>query len=178
MLCNTEAGLTRHTQEHYNSELYAYQREIIIMTETIARPIVADKFWIVKDQGQKVGSLEKSKNGYVLRTPSGVTNYKTLSALRDIANISFENAQEKVINPEFQINGFETDAKPYNAVYNVQTRLPIYTKEPKSKSWHAAGWYEIIVNDKAVIEFCPKLILLERYPYRGPAMSADGFTFK
>tara|TARA_R110000796_G_scaffold174019_1_gene290984 strand:+ start:247 stop:693 length:447 start_codon:yes stop_codon:yes gene_type:complete len=148
------------------------------MNETIARPVVAGKFWIVKDQGQKVGSLEKAKGGYVLRTPNGVTNYKTIGALRDIANISFENAQEKVINPEFQINGFETDAKPYNAVYNVQTRLPIYTKEPKSKSWHAAGWYEIVVNDKAVVEFCPKLILLERYPYRGPAMSADGFTFK
>ena len=148
------------------------------MNETIARPVVAGKFWIVKEQDQKVGSLEKAKGGYVLRTNNGVTNYKTIGALRDIAKISFENAQEKISNPEFQVNGYETDAKPYNAVYNVKTRLPIYTKEPKSKSWHAAGWYEIVVNDKATIEFCPKLILLERYPYRGPAMTADGFIFK
>jgi len=148
------------------------------MNKTIARPVVAGKFWIVKDQDHKVGSVEKAQGGYILRTNSGVTNYKTIKSLRDITKISFEDEQEKVVNPENQINGYKTDAKPYNAVYNVNTRLPIYTKEPKSKSWYAAGWYQIVVNGKTTIEFCPKLILLERYPYRGPAMEEDGFTYK
>jgi hypothetical protein len=148
------------------------------MNETIARPIVDGKFWILKENNQKVGSVEKARDGYFVRTKEGVKQYKTIHALRDIAKLNFEDAPEKVAHPEFQVNGFETDAKPYNAVYNVQSRLPIYTKEPKSKSWYAAGWYEITINNKTTIEFCPKLILLERYFYRGPAMSADGFTFK
>jgi hypothetical protein len=67
------------------------------MNETIARPVVAGKFWIVKEQDQKVGSLEKDKGGYVLRTNNGIKNYKTIGALRDIAKISFENAQEKIV---------------------------------------------------------------------------------
>jgi hypothetical protein len=148
------------------------------MNETIARPVVDGKFWILKENNHKVGSIEKLKDGYFVRTKEGVKQYKSIHALRDIAKLNFEDAPEKVLNSEFQVNGFATDDKPYNAVYNVQTRLPIYTKEPRSKSWFAAGYYEITINNKTQIHFCPKLILLERYPFRGPAMDVDGFTFK
>jgi len=37
---------------------------------------------------------------------------------------------------------------------------------------------QIIINGKTVTKFCPKLILLQRYPYVGPAKSIDGFTYK
>ena len=101
-----------------------------------------------------------------------------ITSLSDVWDL-FGNFEQVVqsVNKKY-LAAMHYSAKPYNTVYNVQSRLPIYTKEPTSKSWYAAGWYEITINNKTTIEFCPKLILLERYFYRGPAMSADGFTFK
>jgi hypothetical protein len=34
------------------------------MSETIARPIVNGKFWVIKQDEKKIGSVEKDNNGY------------------------------------------------------------------------------------------------------------------
>ena len=46
--------------------------------------------------------------------------------------------------------------------------MPLWTHEPRSKSWYAAGWYQVKQGRSWTTEFCPKLITLQRYPYRGP----------
>ena len=148
------------------------------MSETIARPIVNGKFWVIKQDDKKIGSVEKDNNGYFVTTQQGNARFKTIKNLRDATKIFFEDDQERIKYPENQINGFPTDVKPYNGVYNIHTRLPIYTKERKSRSWYAAGYYQIHVGKKTKIHFCPKLILLERYDYFGPVRTADGFVYK
>lgn len=148
------------------------------MSETIARPIVNGKFWVIKKDEQKIGSVEKDNNGYFVTTKNGNARFKTLKNLRNATQINFEEGKERIKYPENQVNGFPTDVKPYNGVYNIQTRLPVYTKEKKSKSWFAAGYYMLTIGRKTKVVFCPKLILLERYGYFGPVKEADGFYYK
>lgn len=148
------------------------------MSETVARPVVNGKFWVIKQDEQKIGSVEKDNNGYFVTTKQGNARFKTIKSLRDVTNILFEDDAERIQYPENQVNGFPTDYKPYNGVYNIHTRLPIYTKERKSRSWYAAGYYMLTIGRKTKIVFCPKLILLERYGYFGPVKAADGFYYK
>ena len=148
------------------------------MSETIARPIVNGKFWVLKQNEKKIGSVEKDNNGYFVTTQQGNARFKTIKSLRDITKISFENDRERIKHPENQVNGFPTDCKPFNGVYNIHTRLPVYTKEKKSKSWYAAGYYMVTINRKTKVMFCPKLIILDRYGYVGPVREPDGFYYK
>ena len=55
-------------------------------------------------------------------------------------------------------------------------RLPLYTKNRKSKSWFAAGWYSVKRGRKWRVVQDPKLIALQRYPYQGPFHNKDEVT--
>jgi hypothetical protein len=143
-----------------------------------AKPVIKNKFWILQDDNGKVGTVEKNKQGFLLRTNDRFEEYKTIKTIKNKTNIVFEDDLTKKQVFENQVNGFPTNSKPYNAVYNVKDRLPIFTKEAKSKSWYAAGYYRITINGKTKTVFCPKLILLDRYDYIGPVKTRDGFQFK
>jgi hypothetical protein len=67
-----------------------------------------------------------------------------------------------------EIYGYPTSCKPYNAMYDVQHKLPLFTKSNASKSLYCAGHYVIKFNKGWVKSFCPKLITIERNPYKGP----------
>ncbi len=143
-----------------------------------AKPIVQNKYWILQENNRKVGTVEKSSAGFEVRVADKIGTFKTIKTLENKTNIRFETNQNNVQKFENQVNGFPTDGKPHNGVYNVQQRLPLFTKKPKSKSWYAAGYYQVTVNGITEIVFCPKLILLQRYDYIGPVKTSDGFTFK
>jgi hypothetical protein len=53
-------------------------------------------------------------------------------------------------------------------MWDVKHRLPLFTKENKSKSWYAAGWYAVKQHRSWKLIRNPKLIVLERYQYQGP----------
>ena len=148
------------------------------MSEAIAQPIVNGKFWVMKKDDKKIGSVEKDNRGYFVTTQQGNARFKTIKSLRDVTNIDFKDGEERIKYPENQVNGFPTDVKPFNGVYNIHTRIPVYTKEKKSKSWYAAGYYMLTIGRKSKVVFCPKLILLDRYGYFGPVKEADGFYYK
>ena len=52
--------------------------------------------------------------------------------------------------------------------YDVKNRLPLFTKSFKSKSLYCAGYYIIKFDKGWVKSFCPKLVTLETYDYKGP----------
>ena len=79
------------------------------MSETIARPIVNGKFWVIKKDEQKIGSVEKDNNGYFVTTKNGNARFKTLKNLRNATQINFEEGKERIKYPENQVNGFPTD---------------------------------------------------------------------
>lgn len=143
-----------------------------------AKPVVKNKFWILQDDNGKIGTVEKNRSGFVVRTKDHAEEFKTIKTIKNVTNIVFEDPAKKKKEFENQVNGFPTDVKPLNAVYNVQERLPLFTKKDKSKSWYAAGYYRVTINGVTEIMFCPKLILLQRYDYFGPVKTRDGFEYK
>ena len=148
------------------------------MSEAIAQPIVNGKFWVIKKDDKKIGSVEKDNRGYFVTTQQGNARFKTIKSLRDVTNIDFKDGEERIKYPENQVNNFPTDCKPYNGVWDINQRLPIYTQERKSKSWYAAGYYMVTINRKTKVMYCPKLIILDRYGYVGPVREPDGFYYK
>lgn len=145
----------------------------------LAKPVVANKYWILKENDQKIGTVEANGTGsFTVRMYNDAQEFKTVRTIKNKTKITFEEPpQKKTHRLEHEVNGFDTDCVPYNAIYDVQRRLPMFTKKRKSKSWFAAGYYQIQQNGQWETVFCPKLILLQRYDYRGPARSANGFTF-
>jgi len=141
---------------------------------TTVKVLVPNKCWILEEQGLKLGTLNKEKKGYSFFQKGNKTELSNIKDVREIfgPNI-FENIVENsnyiVDKEEIKgIYGYPCGSKPFNPVYNVRKKLPIYAKSSKSKSLYCAGFYIIKFRKGWVKSFCPKLITLERYPYQGP----------
>jgi hypothetical protein len=134
----------------------------------VAKPVVKDQYWILKEDNRKVGEIESS-NGELLVRLKDSSRVKTFRMNgRVMPDIQFEAPIERTNTEKNLVHGYEVKGAVHNPVWDVQQRLPLFTREDKSKSWFAAGWYLVRQhrNWKAVQH--PKLITLQRYPYRGP----------
>jgi hypothetical protein len=135
------------------------------------KEILKDKFWIVEDSGENVGtiSLNEDKN-YMLSNASGVRFCKDVRSLKKQLNaeITWSTAVEDETAPEHEIYDFPTSCSPYNPMYDVKRRLALFTKSVKSKSLYCAGYFIIRFEKGWVKSFCPKLITIERYESKGP----------
>lgn len=133
-----------------------------------AKPIVADRYWILKQDNRKVGEIEATGEGYTVKLANQVRGYKTIKLVSREANIEFEKPETASPAPKNLVHGFPAVGHVYNPVWDVRHRLPLYTREDKSKSWYAAGWYLIKQHRTWKLVQAPKLITLQRYPYQGP----------
>ena len=133
-----------------------------------AKPIVKDQFWVLTADDKRVGEINKASKGYKLKIGDAVFNYKNVSRIKANVNIRFDRQITAKQKEENQVHDYPTDAKPFNGVWSLQQKAPIFTKEENSKSWFAAGWYLVKQNKIWRQDFCPKLITLQRYDNRGP----------
>lgn len=135
-----------------------------------AKQLIPNKSWIVEDGKEKVATLNKNKNGYIIMSRGRKFEAHDLTELRERfgINISSEMLKNNDSHVEKEIYGYPVKSKPYNPVWNVPKKLPIYAKSSKSKSLYCAGYYVINFPKIWGKAFCPKLITLERYPYYGP----------
>lgn len=145
------------------------------MTEIHAKPIVDGKFWIVEKDGEKIATLHKKENNkFVLSSTSGEVMFNKKDDLTKQFGKEFFLTSTKVKVTTSVLNechGYPTSSRPYNAMYNVQKKLPLFTKSNASKSLYCAGYYVIKFDKGWVKSFCPKLITIERYPSKGPFKS-------
>ena len=140
-----------------------------------AKELVKDKFWIVEEQGKKVGTLSKKDDNTYLLVDKNTGKEVELSN-RDITQQYGEDFFETILvttvkaksKKDYTVYDYPCSSKPYNPVYDCKNRLPIYSKTPKSTSMYAAGYYIIKFEKGWVKSFCPKVITLQRYTYRGP----------
>jgi hypothetical protein len=136
----------------------------------IALPVVDKQYWILKENDRKVGNVEACAGGYQVKINNQVVQFKTIKLAARNANIEFGTAP-KIVKPKTnidQIYGYAVTGRVYNPMWNVAQHLPVYTKTNKSKSWFAAGWYNVKKGQKWQAVLAPKLITLQRYPYQGP----------
>jgi len=145
------------------------------MTETHAKPVIENKFWIVEQNGTKFATLRRDEeNRFVLSNESGVKIYNNKKSLTDQFGKDFFVAkivQESTNADPNEVHGFSTSATPHNAMYDIKRKLPLFTKSSDSKSLYCAGYYVIKFDKGWVKSFCPKLITLQRYKYQGPFKS-------
>lgn len=136
----------------------------------IAKPVIPDQYWILRQGDVKIGNIQTEPDGFAVKINNEIKHYKTMATIKKSVSIDFEktvNKQEKP-DPGNEIYGYPTTHTPYNAIYDVKHQVPLWTKESRSKSWLAAGWYRVKQGRSWHVMECPKFILLERYPYRGP----------
>ena len=62
-----------------------------------------------------------------------------------------------------EVHTYPTSVNPFNQMYDVKRKLPLFTKSKKSKSLYCAGYYIIRFDKGWVRSFCPKLVTIENY---------------
>jgi hypothetical protein len=139
---------------------------------TVAKVLIPNKFWILEDGGEKIATLSKEKRGYSVLCRGEKIEFHNLDEIKDRFGITLDDAvikKEKTHTDTVQdIYGYPVNGRAYEPLWNVQRKLPIYAKSGKSKSLYCAGYYVIRFRKGWVKSHCPKLITLERYPYKGP----------
>jgi hypothetical protein len=139
----------------------------------IAKPVVKDQFWIVTDGTEKVGNVLAEGSGFSVKLNGNKTHYKTTNAIKKQVKIEFEHIDKK--KPVAPLSSYPTPSKTYNNVLDLKKKIHIFTKTPKSKCYHAAGWYVLNQNEPQVV-FCPKYIFVQRYEFSGPYKTEQDAT--
>ena len=134
----------------------------------VAKPVIDNQYWILKQDDEKIGNVQAVDGGFALTIRNKVAKFKTIRMLRRQANIEFAEPEHVTPLPKDRVHGYPTGCRTHNGMWNVQLKLPLFTKTNKSKSWFAAGWYSIKQHRSWKVLQNPKLIVLERYTYQGP----------
>ncbi len=135
-----------------------------------ANTVLKNKFWIVEDNGQKIGTLSYSDDRYLYSCNNETCFFdNTKQISKKLGTIHWDDNVEKTItSSEKIVHNYPTSVTPYNTMYDVQRKLPLFTKSAKSNSLYCAGYYIIHFDKGWVKSFCPKLVTLERYESKGP----------
>jgi hypothetical protein len=139
------------------------------MTELKARPVVKNKFWIVEQDGEKIATIQAvDEGGYVYVHDEQRQPYANIKSIKNKLNVQFDRGTKHQTPATNEVYGFPASTRTYNCLFDVNKRLPIYTKAAKSKSYFCAGHYAVQFNNSWTKTFCPKLITLQRYEFLGP----------
>ena len=138
-----------------------------------AKTIVENKFWILEEEdGKRVGTVSLKNNKVIAIIGNQNLMFTNLNELSTKYNVTFvkkfKETTKQLVN---EVYDYPTAHIPYNALWHVERKLPIYTKTNKSNSYHCAGYYIIRFEHGWVKSFCPKLITLQRNEYQGPFKS-------
>jgi hypothetical protein len=136
-----------------------------------AKEILKNKFWILEDSGVRVGTLSKDEDKFIVAKSGKVDIYRDEKQLAKYFGKNLLTATIKMPVQEvtsFDVNGYPTRCHPYNGMFDISRKLPLFTKSEKSKSVYCAGYYLIKFNVNWLKSFCPKLITIERNEYCGP----------
>ena len=136
-----------------------------------AKPVLKDKFWIIENNEERIGTMSWNDDRYMFSNSNGTCFFDNKRQMKkrfgtDIvwSDITLESKQTE----NYIVHGFPTSVSPYNTMYDVKRKLPLFTKSDKSKSSYCAGYYIIQFDKGWVKSFCPKLITIERYNFKGP----------
>jgi hypothetical protein len=137
--------------------------------KVVAKEILNGKFWIIEEDGKNVATISYNDEKYMLSDQSGTRFFESQRQLKktlgsDVTWAALKMAKEYTK----EVHGYPTSCQPYNPIFDVKRKLPLFTKSSKSKSLYCAGYYVIHFEKGWVKSFCPKLITVERYENKGP----------
>jgi hypothetical protein len=144
------------------------------MSELIAKTIVNDSYYIVIDGSNKVGNVLVKDNGVFLTVNKTTTQYASTQELSKKAKITFASSAISV--KENNIITYPAPKTTYNHLYDSKLKLQLFTNDPDSKSYRAAGYFAIKIADEFEVMYCPKHIYLTRYKFSGPFHTIESAT--
>ena len=140
-----------------------------------AKPILENRFWILESDGEKVGTICRQEDRrYMFSCSDGTRIFDTQQQLQKNFNgewmwgSSISAPKEEKENDDNSVYDYPSKFKPYNMVFDVKRKLPLFNKSKKSKSLYCAGYYVIQFEKGWVRSYCPKLLTLDSYPFKGP----------
>jgi hypothetical protein len=140
-----------------------------------AKPVLKDKFWIIENDEQRIGTMSWNEDRYMFSNKVETCFFDSKQDMKQRfgADIVWTDLSvpKEVTQQDFIVYGFPTSVSPYNTMFDVKRKLPLFTKSNKSKSAYCAGYYIIEFEKGWVKSFCPKLITVERYNFKGPFKS-------
>lgn len=140
----------------------------------LAKTIIKNKCWAVERDGTKVATILTSPTGVTYVCGNERENFHNMKLLSDRYNIVVEKSKkEKKLTDAHGVYGYPSGFKVYNELWDVQKRLPVFTKSSKSKSFYCAGYYIVKFNNGWVKSYCPKFITLNRYEFHGPYQTKE-----
>lgn len=140
-----------------------------------AKPIVKNEFWVITDGSKKVGNVIAEGSGFDVKIGNNIEHYSTKKAIEKKVQLEFEKTVKSKAAPEtppFAVYPTSSN-RVYNSVFDVKRKLHLFTDTPKSKCFHAAGWFALKQGDEFVATLCPKYIFVQRYEYMGPFKSEE-----
>jgi hypothetical protein len=139
-----------------------------------AKTVIPDQYWILRDQDRKIGNIEADTGGYVVSVNGNKVRFHNLASLREQMPVEFDTKETVVVSDDLMsVHGFPTTGPVYNAIFDVRHQIPLWTEDPRSRSWRAAGWYRVRQHRNWRVMQCPKLIILDRYQYQGPFQTRE-----
>lgn len=147
------------------------------MKKLKAKPVVENEFWVLRQGNIKVGQITVNDNNVdVYVNGKKVETYNSIDEMKKSGMFEFIEIKMPNREPTHYVHDFPADCLAHNAIWNLEKGLPLYTQSPESKSWFAAGYYKLNINGTWVVQFCPKLITLQRNDYIGPFKEDPGLT--
>ena len=101
-----------------------------------AKEILKNKFWIVEDAGNKIGTITYDEDKYILSNGATSTFHNNEKAIAKKlgTKVDWQSLEIKEIAPTKEIHGYSTSCAPFNTIFDVKRKLPLFTKSAKSKS--------------------------------------------
>lgn len=135
-----------------------------------AKSVVKDKLWILQQNNIKIGQVKAKSdtNIEVMIHGNTTARFTSLADMKESGLFEFTELPKPSATISENVEGFPTEGLAYNAVWNVKYKLPLYTQDADSKSWFAAGYYKVNICSTWIVQYCPKLITLQRNEFKGP----------
>lgn len=151
--------------------------ELIKMTQ-LAKPVIKNKFWIVEEDGRKIGTIQAVPDGVIYIHGQQKEKFPTFKLLSSKYNINVAKQDRKPAESKVSsIYDYPCQGPVHGPVFDLKNKLPLYTKEPKSKSYFCAGYYLVEIEQSHWVPmYCPKKIILSRHRYQGPFKSSEECT--
>ena len=148
-----------------------FTQNLSMLDSVKTKQLLPDRFWIIEQNGTRIGTIQRHDINQFIITGSD-SSVATLTL--DEINEKFYLFHQQLSKPkdttpvDYECYGFPTKHIPYNSVFDVQQKLPLYSKSKNSNNMYAAGYYCIKFSNGWVKGFCPKLATIADNEYRGP----------
>lgn len=135
----------------------------------IAKPVIQDQYWIVTDGNHKVGNVIAEGSGFQVKIGNDKKHYPNTKTIATTEKIEFVKTKKPEKKQPVPYAVYPTgNHKIYNSILDVKRKIHLFTKTPKSKCYHAAGWFTVKQGNEYTTMFCPKYIFIQRYESYGP----------